>query len=237
MLHMLRFSFSWFTVLPCVCSRQPDKSVNVGWESSKRSTTKTHDYEVLLALFKTSTMCKGATWRWMETEGEGWRECREKEGRSDRERRSSPRCYCPVCQLLEGKNKENWWAVAYHMSVSLSLTLSTVIHSHTQYIHPGRCVTPLHLSCLPPTPTLHHPPASFSHILHLFPQSSPPTTATSVYPLQKQTPSSEAGGVGAGGMQSYRCRNKRMGNAPPPQVRRSLQGQYTPHLSLGAKEG
>ena len=93
-------------------------------------------------------MCKVATWRSMEPER--WGECREKGGRrSDRERRSSARCYCPVCQSLEGTNKENWWAVAYHMSALLSLTLCSVIHSCTRYIHSGKCVTPLHLSCLP----------------------------------------------------------------------------------------
>lgn len=48
-------------------------------------------------------------------------------------RRSCAQCYCPVCQSLEGKNKENWSAVAYHMSASLFLTLCSVIHSHSQY--------------------------------------------------------------------------------------------------------
>lgn len=176
-------------------------------------------------------MCNGATWRWMEPESERWGECREKEGRSNRDRRSSARCYCPVCQLLEGKNKENWWTVAYHMSVSLSQTLCSVIHSHSQYIHCGRCVTLLHLSHLP-TPTLYLGHAwSFTPII-------PPTTYL-VYPLQIQTISSDAGG-----RQAYRCSKKRMKNGgrrrrPPitPQVRRSLQGRYTTHLSLGAREG
>lgn len=147
-------------------------------------------------------MCKGATWRSMEPER--WGECREKGGRRrDRERRSNARCYCPVCQLLEGTNKENWWAMAYHMSALLSLTLCSVIHSRTQYVHSGKCVTPLHLSCLP---TL---PSSVVVSPDLLPQSSRPTTSL-VYRLKIQPPSSEAGGVWAGGRQAYRCRKKRM---------------------------
>lgn len=58
---------------------------------------------------------------------------KERGGAKEGVRRSGAQCYCPVCQLLEGKNKENWWAVAYHMSVSLFLTLCSVIHSRSQH--------------------------------------------------------------------------------------------------------
>ena len=67
--------------------------------------------------------------------GEQGMERTQRRGGEERQRereRSGARCYCPVCQLLEGENKANLWSVAYHMSVSLSLTLCSVIHSHTR---------------------------------------------------------------------------------------------------------
>lgn len=71
---------------------------------------------------------------------ESWGECSFlRGGVIQREKRSSARCYCPVCQSLEKENKESWWALAYHMSTSLILTLCSVIHSHTPHIHNRRC--------------------------------------------------------------------------------------------------
>lgn len=113
-----------------------DNGGNLVWESSKHMLPKHMIIRFcwLFFFFSDLTLCVTvwATDEWSREMGE---ENAEKEcGRAkESSRRSCAQCYCPVCQSLEGKNKENWSAVAYHMSASLFLTLCSVIHSHSQY--------------------------------------------------------------------------------------------------------
>lgn len=167
--------------------------------------------------------------RSMEPESERWGECRGKgEEERYRGRRSSSRCYCPACQLLEGKNRENWWAVAYHMSLSASfLCYSLTCSGHSLWemdIPP-----PLHVGSYPYHPLL---PLLFAPSRYKLP------------PL-RQLEQVEGRPIDAG-RKEWRMAGEEEKEKeetpeypppPSPKVRRSLQGQHTPHLSLGAREG
>lgn len=105
------------------------------------------------------------------------REMRRMPGNREEERyrgrRSSTRCYCPVCQLLEGKNWEMCWVVAYHMSFSLSLTICCYSLTCSGHLLPGKCVS------MCPLPFM-------SVTLDLLPQPAPPTSLVYKGPPQRQ---------------------------------------------------
>lgn len=145
-----------------------------------------------------------------------------------RESRSSARCYCPVRQSLEKQNKESWWAVAYHMSATLSLTLCSVIHLHTQHIQSRRCVTSLSFL---PTPRL-----SCYYSISFIPIQ--PLRVPLVFTISRSRVLSQeqVGFEQVGGRPRGRKRNKRMRSLAILIGGEVTVRPATTHLFLGARE-
>lgn len=189
-------------IWPCICSRHRDKSGNSRWKSSQHIITKTHDYEVLLALFKTSPMSKGATWKWIEPASEIWGECRMKRrgGAVEREGAMPGAIVLSVsCWRDITKKTGGLWHIT---CLSHSVWLFALLFTHTLSKF---TLGDVWLLCIFLSPNA--PPPYICHSWSFAPMISPTTSL--VYPLQIQTPSLEAGWVG-GIRQAYRCRKKRM---------------------------
>lgn len=173
-------------------------------------------------------MFEGATWRY----GDQWSQgARDEENAGGKERRSDtgvegavPGAIVLPVSCWRGRTEKTGglWRIT-----CLSLPLFSVIHSHVQDIHSGKWTSPpptLHVGCYPYHPLL------------------PLLFAPSRYklPPQRQLEQVEGRPMQEEKNEEWRGRRKRRRKrllSTPPKVRRSLQGQHTPHLSLGAREG
>lgn len=213
-----------------------DNGGNLVWESSKHMLPKHMIIRFcwLFFFFRSNAMRDSMSHGWME-QRDGWGECRERAWKSKRELEKE---LCPVllsCLSVAGGKEQRKLVGCGVSHVCLTLSDSLLCYSLALSVFtPGD----VWLLCICPVfqPPLHNS-SSFSLII------SPAVSLCLPPPRYKRSPQRQVGSEQVEGRTIGRHRKKRMRNGggrrprTTAQERRSLQGQYIPHLSLGAREG